>query len=261
MIPRARSVASWSAPSSTIRACPTTGCCAARSSGSPTSGRRSSTTRSSPSASSRALSNALANGLRELGVGKGDRVALFMTNRPEYLISFEATSKVGGVGDADQPRLPRATRSSISSTTREARVLIVHEERCPIVDAIRSQHPDRAARPRDRRRAAAGTRVVVRDRATAIPATPPAGGRHRPRARSDRPALLERHHRPAEGRDAHATATWCATTSSARRRARITERDVLLLFLPFYHIYGTMLMGASIASGATRVHHGALRRA
>jgi long-chain acyl-CoA synthetase len=32
---------------------------------------------------------------------------------------------------------------------------------------------------------------------------------------------------------------------------RITDRDVLLLFLPFYHIYGTMLMGASVASGAT----------
>jgi long-chain acyl-CoA synthetase len=32
---------------------------------------------------------------------------------------------------------------------------------------------------------------------------------------------------------------------------RITNRDVLLLFLPFYHIYGTMLMGAAVASGAT----------
>ena len=38
------------------------------------------------------LSNSLANGLRDLGVSTGDRVALFMTNRPEYLISFEATS-------------------------------------------------------------------------------------------------------------------------------------------------------------------------
>jgi long-chain acyl-CoA synthetase len=33
--------------------------------------------------------------------------------------------------------------------------------------------------------------------------------------------------------------------------ARMTERDVLLLFLPFYHIYGSMLMGAAVASGAT----------
>src|SRR6185369_11599347 len=34
---------------------------------------------------------------------------------------------------------------------------------------------------------------------------------------------------------------------------RITDRDVLLVFLPFYHIYGTMLMGAAVASGATLV--------
>jgi long-chain acyl-CoA synthetase len=34
---------------------------------------------------------------------------------------------------------------------------------------------------------------------------------------------------------------------------RITERDTLLIFLPFYHIYATMLMGAAVASGATQV--------
>jgi acyl-CoA synthetase (AMP-forming)/AMP-acid ligase II len=37
----------------------------------------------------------------------------------------------------------------------------------------------------------------------------------------------------------------CASAS------RIGNQDVLLLFLPFYHIYGTMLMGASVLSGAT----------
>jgi long-chain acyl-CoA synthetase len=37
----------------------------------------------------------------------------------------------------------------------------------------------------------------------------------------------------------------CASAS------RMSDRDVLLLFLPFYHIYGTMLMGASVLSGAT----------
>ena len=43
------------------------------------------------------LSSSLARSLRDLHVTKGDRVALFMTNRPEYLISFEAVSKVGAV--------------------------------------------------------------------------------------------------------------------------------------------------------------------
>ena len=43
------------------------------------------------------LSNSLAHALLGLQVKKGDRIALFMTNRPEYLISFAAASKIGEV--------------------------------------------------------------------------------------------------------------------------------------------------------------------
>lgn len=35
--------------------------------------------------------------------------------------------------------------------------------------------------------------------------------------------------------------------------SHLTERDTLLIFLPFYHIYGTMLMGGAISAGATQV--------
>ena len=83
------------------------------------------------------LSNALANGLRALGVGKGDRVALFMTNRPEYLVSFEATSKVGGTVTPINPAY-HAEEVEYQLNDSEARVLIVHEERYPIVAAIRA---------------------------------------------------------------------------------------------------------------------------
>src|SRR5262245_64123001 len=34
---------------------------------------------------------------------------------------------------------------------------------------------------------------------------------------------------------------------------RMRETDRLMLFLPFYHIYGTMLMGAAVHTGATCV--------
>jgi non-ribosomal peptide synthetase component E (peptide arylation enzyme) len=44
------------------------------------------------------LSSSPARSLHELHVTKGDRVALFMTNCPEYLISFEAVSKAAGDG-------------------------------------------------------------------------------------------------------------------------------------------------------------------
>src|SRR5512145_864043 len=86
------------------------------------------------------LSNGLANGLRDLGVNKGDRVALFMTNRPEYLISFEATSKVGGVVTPINPAY-HEQEVEYQLNDSEARVLIVHEDRLPIVDAIRTRIP------------------------------------------------------------------------------------------------------------------------
>ena len=34
---------------------------------------------------------------------------------------------------------------------------------------------------------------------------------------------------------------------------RVTPEDVSLIFLPFYHVYGLMLMGGAVAAGATQV--------
>src|SRR6266571_9402541 len=42
-----------------------------------------------------ALVNSFANALVNLGVGKGQKVCLFMTNRAEYLISWFAVTRIG----------------------------------------------------------------------------------------------------------------------------------------------------------------------
>src|SRR5579864_787633 len=39
--------------------------------------------------------NCIANGLHSLGLKKGDRVCLLMTNRPEYPITFIAAASMG----------------------------------------------------------------------------------------------------------------------------------------------------------------------
>ena len=86
------------------------------------------------------LSNSLANGLRAFGVAKGDRVALYMTNRPEYLISFEAASMAGGVVTPINP-VYHEQEIEYQLNDSEARILIVQEDRWPIVDAVRSRIP------------------------------------------------------------------------------------------------------------------------
>src|SRR5437763_6502181 len=44
-----------------------------------------------------ALVNAFAHALGELGVSKGQKVCLFMTNRAEYVISWFAVTRVGAI--------------------------------------------------------------------------------------------------------------------------------------------------------------------
>ncbi|MBV9231717.1 MAG: acyl--CoA ligase [Chloroflexi bacterium] len=41
--------------------------------------------------------NCIANGLHDLGLRKGDRLCLFTTNRPEYIITFIAAATIGVV--------------------------------------------------------------------------------------------------------------------------------------------------------------------
>src|SRR5262245_21723318 len=193
------------------------------------------------------LSNGLANALRDFGLAKGDRVALFMTNRPEYLISFEATSKAGGVVTPINPAY-HEKEVEYQLNDSEARVLVVHEERLPIIDAIRGRIPTvkhilvvGSAPPQTQ---------SWYDVANGYPATRPPEIDFDPE--HDLVALPYSSGTtglPKGARLSHRNLVCNGIQCTSA--GRMGNRDVLLLFLPFYHIYGTMLMGASVLSGAT----------
>jgi long-chain acyl-CoA synthetase len=196
------------------------------------------------------LSNSLAHALLELQVKKGDRIALFMTNRPEYLISFEAASKIGAVITPVNPAY-HEHEVEYQLNDSEARVLIVHEDRHPVFAAIRdrtpsvkhvlvvgSSTPDETLSWYDAVRSHPATPApeVDLDLDEDLIALPYSSGT------TGLPKGVMLTHRNLVSNH-----TQCTSAS------RMTERDTLLIFLPFYHIYGTMLMGAGIASGATQV--------
>ncbi len=196
------------------------------------------------------LSNALAHALRDLRVAKGDRVGLLMTNRPEYLISFEAISKVGAVVTPINPAY-HEHEVEYQLNDSEARALIVHEECYPVVAAIRNRIPSvkhilfiGGARPPDTLswyelvRSFPGERPpeVDLDLDEDLVALPYSSGT------TGLPKGVMLTHRNLVCNHIQCTAG-----------GRVTDRDVLLIFLPFYHIYGTMLMGGSVASGALQV--------
>ncbi len=71
--------------------------------------------------------NRMANGLKELGVKKGDRVALFLPNIPEFIISYLGTLKLGAIAVSLNVMLKSSeVRFILNDCT--AKVLITTEE-------------------------------------------------------------------------------------------------------------------------------------
>lgn len=86
------------------------------------------------------LVNAFANALRGLGIGRGDRVALFMTNRPEYVIAFFALARIGAVSS---PMNPSYREREVAYQLADAGCIAVltQPELVGLVDAVRPELP------------------------------------------------------------------------------------------------------------------------
>jgi long-chain acyl-CoA synthetase len=196
------------------------------------------------------LVNSFANALANLGVKKGDRVALYMTNRPEYLISIYAITRLGAVFTPMNPTYKEEeVRHQLHDA--DASVLVMQESLYPLVKALRQQ---------------------IRSLKTVVIV-----GQH---AEDGDPLFLDliRQNSPKHppvvqlswSEDLVALPYSSGTTGMPKgvmlthqnlvsnavqfmSSCRVTEQDTVLLFLPFYHIYGIMLVNGAIYAGATQV--------
>ncbi|NJM69509.1 MAG: long-chain fatty acid--CoA ligase [Scytonema sp. RU_4_4] len=88
------------------------------------------------------LANRVANGLRGLGINKGDRVALFLPNIPEFIISYLGILKIGAVAVSVNVMLKSAEVSYILNDCA-AKAIITTElqsEQVPEGDLSELQH-------------------------------------------------------------------------------------------------------------------------
>ncbi len=196
------------------------------------------------------LVNSFANALLKLGVRKGDRVALFMTNRPEYIIGVYATARIGAVFT---PMNPTYKEDEVAHQLQdaEASVLVVQDSLYQRVKSVRQ-------------RVKSLKHVVLVGQ----------------RAEDDSPLFLELIRQSSPKHPPQVQVSWTedlvalpyssGTTGLPKgamlthqnlvanaiqfiSSGRITEHDTMLICLPFYHIYGVMLVNGALYSGATQV--------
>lgn len=82
--------------------------------------------------------NRLASGLQELGVRKGDRVALFMPNCPQFVISFFGALRAGAIATSTSP-IYTAREVSYQWNDAGASIVIADHRLLPVIEAALPQ--------------------------------------------------------------------------------------------------------------------------
>src|SRR5258708_1600959 len=200
------------------------------------------------------MSNSSANGLRNLGIAKGDRICLFMTNRPEYIITFIAAASIGAVVSPMNPGY-KEREISYQLENSEAKAILVQSELVPMLQLALNQKPF----PNLKHIIVTGDKIP-----DSLPGSIAYGTLLR-QSSPKRPAPVE-----INGDDLLALPYSSGTTGFPKgtilshrnltannlqftTALRTNFTDVALIFLPFYHIYGVMLTGSFLACGGTQV--------
>lgn len=198
--------------------------------------------------------NCIANGLANLGLRKGERVCLLMTNRPEYTVSFVACASMGMVASPMNPGY-KEREVGYQLENSEASAIILQRDLLPLLQLVLSQKslphlkhiivtgadvpesmPEAIPWSKLMRESSPETPPKVEISGDDLLALPYSSGT------TGLPKGVMLSHRNLVSNNLQFTSSLQPDGS-----------DVALLFLPFYHIYGIMLTGSFLACGGTQV--------
>jgi long-chain acyl-CoA synthetase len=201
--------------------------------------------------------NCIANGLHDLGLGKGDRICLFTPNRPEYTIMLNAASTIGAVVTPMNPAY-KEREITYQLGDSEATAIMVYRELLPLLQLALSH----TSFPHLKHIIVTGIQADEE-----IPGMPEAVSFAKLLRESSpkRPDPVE-----INPYDLFALPYSSGTTGLPKgtmlshynltsnhlqvlAASGINEADATIIFLPMYHIYGVLLTGTFLAAGATQI--------
>lgn len=199
-----------------------------------------------------ALVNSFAHALLSLNIHKGQTICLFMKNRPEFLISWFASIRIGVTVSPLNPSY-KEHEVAYQLNNSDAVALIVQHDLLPLVEAVHAEVPQlkQIISVGSSKHIPTLSTIAWSDLVQSFPPTPPA------RQAWDWEDLIALPYSSGTTglpkgvmlTQRNLVYNLCQQLATSR----ITFLDRLLVFLPLYHIYGIMVMGLAAMSGATIV--------